>query len=89
MRRSVSTSCYRRLPQVGEGARKTNVSPFQPLPFLVMTSTLQYDYTKGQLGELIDVIIEEKTGLFVCAIGVPPKHVVDRLHAAGIPVMNV
>jgi ABC-type phosphate transport system permease subunit len=41
------------------------------------------------LGELIDVIIEEKAGLFVCAIGVPPKPVVDKLHAAGIPVMNV
>jgi hypothetical protein len=27
--------------------------------------------------------------LFVCAIGVPPKPVVDKLHAAGIPVMNV
>ncbi|KIM34088.1 hypothetical protein M408DRAFT_325603 [Serendipita vermifera MAFF 305830] len=48
-----------------------------------------YDYTKGQLGELIDVIIEEKTSLFVCAIGVPPKPVVDKLHAAGIPVMNM
>lgn len=49
----------------------------------------QYDYTKGQLPELIDVIIEEKVKLFVCAIGVPPKEVVDKLHNAGIPVMNV
>ena len=49
----------------------------------------QYDYTKGQLPELIDVIIEEKASLFVCAIGVPPKFAVDKLHAAGIPVMNV
>lgn len=48
-----------------------------------------YDYTKGQLGELIDVVIEEKAKLFVCAIGVPPKPVVDKLHAAGIPVMNM
>jgi NAD(P)H-dependent flavin oxidoreductase YrpB (nitropropane dioxygenase family) len=48
-----------------------------------------YDYTKGQLGELIDVIIEEKAKLFVCAIGVPPKPIVDKLHAAGIPVMNM
>ncbi|KAG8753889.1 hypothetical protein FRC14_005636 [Serendipita sp. 396] len=48
-----------------------------------------YDYTKGQLGDLIDVIIEEKAKLFVCAIGVPPKPVVDKLHAAGIPVMNM
>ncbi|KAJ8516519.1 hypothetical protein ONZ45_g6188 [Pleurotus djamor] len=48
-----------------------------------------YDYTKGQLGELIDVIIEEKAKLFVCAIGVPPKAAVDKLHAHGIPVMNM
>merc|ERR1711937_711644 len=27
--------------------------------------------------------------LFVSAVGVPPKHVVDKLHAAGIPVMNM
>jgi hypothetical protein len=38
---------------------------------------------------LIDVIIEEKASLFVCAIGVPPKEVVDKLHKAGIPIMNV
>ena len=49
----------------------------------------QYDYTKGQLPDLIDVIIEEKAKLFVCAVGVPPKWAVDKLHAAGIPVMNV
>ncbi|KAJ7696493.1 2-nitropropane dioxygenase [Mycena rosella] len=48
-----------------------------------------YDYTKGQLPALIEVIIEEKTSLFVCAVGVPPKSAVDRLHAAGIPVMNM
>ncbi|KAJ7117805.1 2-nitropropane dioxygenase [Mycena epipterygia] len=48
-----------------------------------------YDYTKGKLGELIEVIIEEKAAVFVCAIGVPPKSVVDRLHEAGIPIMNM
>jgi NAD(P)H-dependent flavin oxidoreductase YrpB (nitropropane dioxygenase family) len=48
-----------------------------------------YDYTKGQLDELIDVIIEEKAKLFVCAVGVPPKHVVDKLHKHGILVMNM
>ncbi|KAJ7632219.1 2-nitropropane dioxygenase [Roridomyces roridus] len=47
------------------------------------------DYTKGQLPELLDVIIEAKTSLFVCAVGVPPKWAVDKLHAAGIPVMNM
>jgi hypothetical protein len=48
-----------------------------------------YDYTKGKLDDLIDVIIEEKTKLFVCAVGVPPKEVVEKLHKAGILVMNV
>ncbi|KAH7914673.1 2-nitropropane dioxygenase [Hygrophoropsis aurantiaca] len=48
-----------------------------------------YDYTKGQLSELIEVIIKSKAALFVCAIGVPPREAVDKLHAAGIPVMNM
>ena len=48
-----------------------------------------YDYTKGQLPELIDIIIEEGAKLFVSAVGVPPKYAVDKLHAAGIPVMNM
>ncbi|KAJ7781943.1 2-nitropropane dioxygenase [Mycena maculata] len=48
-----------------------------------------YDYTKGTLRDLIEVIVEEKTSLFVCAVGVPPPDVVDRLHAAGIPIMNM
>lgn len=48
-----------------------------------------YDYTEGNLDKLIDIIIQEKAALFVGAVGVPPKHVVDRLHAAGIPVMNM
>jgi NAD(P)H-dependent flavin oxidoreductase YrpB (nitropropane dioxygenase family) len=49
----------------------------------------QHDYTHGQLPELIDVIIEENTRLFVSAIGVPPPEVVDKLHKAGILIMNV
>ncbi|KAJ3206561.1 hypothetical protein HDU82_004432 [Entophlyctis luteolus] len=60
------------LPQVGDGARKTN-----------------YDYTKGELPELIEVIIKEKAALFVSAVGVPPVWAVEKLHAAGIPVMNM
>ncbi|KAI0305824.1 2-nitropropane dioxygenase [Multifurca ochricompacta] len=48
-----------------------------------------HDYTHGQLPELIDVIIEEKARLFVSAVGVPPKEVVDKLHKAGILVMNM
>ncbi|KAF9052713.1 2-nitropropane dioxygenase [Panaeolus papilionaceus] len=47
------------------------------------------DYTGGQLPELIDVIIEGGASLFVCAVGVPPKWAVEKLHAAGIPVMNM
>jgi len=60
------------LPQVGDGARKTNK-----------------DYTGGTLPELIDIIIEEKAALFICAVGVPPKWAVDKLHSAKIPVMNM
>ncbi|KAK7206661.1 2-nitropropane dioxygenase [Myxozyma melibiosi] len=48
-----------------------------------------YDYTHGQLPDLVKVIIEEGTSLFVSAVGVPPKEVVDALHKAGIPVMNM
>ena len=48
----------------------------------------KHDYTKGQLSELIDVIIRSKATLFVCAVGVPPRDVVDKLHAAGIAVMK-
>ena len=48
-----------------------------------------YDYTHGQLDELIDVIIDSGTTLFVSAVGVPPRHVVDRLHKANIPIMSL
>ncbi|EGN96991.1 hypothetical protein SERLA73DRAFT_185253 [Serpula lacrymans var. lacrymans S7.3] len=48
-----------------------------------------YDYQNGKLGDLIDIIIEEKASLFVCAVGVPPQFVVDKLHKAGIPIMNM
>jgi len=47
------------------------------------------DYTGGALDELVDIIIEEKAALFICAVGVPPKWVVDKFHAAKIPVMNM
>jgi NAD(P)H-dependent flavin oxidoreductase YrpB (nitropropane dioxygenase family) len=48
-----------------------------------------YDYTHGQLSELIDVMIEEGARLFVTAVGVPPMWVVKKLHTAGIMVMNM
>jgi len=48
-----------------------------------------YDYTDGALPELVDIIISEGAKLFVSAVGVPPRWAVDKLHAAGIPVMNM
>lgn len=47
------------------------------------------DYTDGKLPQLIDIIIESGARLFVSAVGVPPKWCVDKLHEAGIPVMNM
>lgn len=47
-----------------------------------------YDYTKGKLDELIDVVVESGAKLFVSAIGVPPKHVVEKLHKHGIAYMK-
>jgi len=48
-----------------------------------------YDYTKGKLDELTSIIIDSGAKLFVSAVGVPPKHVVDRLHKAGVLYMNM
>ncbi|KAJ9630678.1 hypothetical protein H2203_001201 [Taxawa tesnikishii (nom. ined.)] len=48
-----------------------------------------HDYTHGQLDQLIDVTIEEGAKLFVSAVGVPPTRVIERLHKAGILVMNM
>ncbi|ROT43214.1 oxidoreductase 2-nitropropane dioxygenase family [Sodiomyces alkalinus F11] len=48
-----------------------------------------HDYTGGKLDELIDITIESGARLFVSAVGVPPPAVIDRLHAAGILVMNM
>lgn len=53
------------------------------------TNTSSYDYTKGKLDELTQIIIDSGASLFVSAVGVPPKHVVDKLHAAGILYMNM
>ncbi|KAL8711537.1 MAG: hypothetical protein Q9225_007094, partial [Loekoesia sp. 1 TL-2023] len=60
------------------------------LPSLAPTARkTNHDYTNGRLEELVDVIIEEKARLFVCAVGVPPRHVVERLHEGGVVVMNM
>ncbi|KAL1841974.1 hypothetical protein VTJ49DRAFT_6217 [Mycothermus thermophilus] len=48
-----------------------------------------YDYTKGKLDELVDIIIESGAKLFVSAVGVPPRHVVEKLHKNGILYMNM
>lgn len=48
-----------------------------------------HDYTHGQLDDLITVTIEEGARLFISAVGIPPKHVIERLHKAGILVMNM
>lgn len=48
----------------------------------------QYDYSKGQLPQLTEVIVKSGAKLFVCAVGVPPKEMVDKLHSAGIVVMK-
>ena len=48
-----------------------------------------HDYTGGKLDELIDITIESGARLFVSAVGVPPPHVIKRLHDAGILVMNM
>lgn len=48
-----------------------------------------HDYTHGQLEQLIDVTIEEGARVFVSAVGVPPRSVIERLHKAGVVVMNM
>ncbi|KAL2133117.1 hypothetical protein VTI74DRAFT_2919 [Chaetomium olivicolor] len=48
-----------------------------------------HDYTGGKLDELIDITIESGAKLFVSAVGVPPKRIIDKLHDAGILVMNM
>lgn len=48
-----------------------------------------HDYTHGQLDDLITVTIEEGARLFISAVGIPPPHVIERLHDAGILVMNM
>jgi NAD(P)H-dependent flavin oxidoreductase YrpB (nitropropane dioxygenase family) len=55
-----------------------------------ITHTIRsYDYTKGKLDDLVDIIIDSKASLFVSAVGVPPKHIVEKLHKAGILYMNM
>lgn len=48
-----------------------------------------YDYTGGALPELIDIVAGSGARLFVCAVGVPPKWAVEKLHAAGVACGNM
>ncbi|KAG6003017.1 hypothetical protein E4U21_002452 [Claviceps maximensis] len=48
-----------------------------------------HDYTHGKLNELVDLIIESGACLFVSAVGVPDKEVIDKFHKHGILVMNM
>jgi len=48
-----------------------------------------YDYTHGKLDQLVEVMIEEGCKLFVCAVGVPERRTIDRLHEGGIICMNM
>jgi hypothetical protein len=48
-----------------------------------------HDYTGGHLAELIDIIVAEKAKIFICAVGVPPKWIMDKLHAGGVLVGNM
>lgn len=44
-----------------------------------------HDYTHGQLPELIDVIIEAKAALFVCAVGTSTSlSLIDPLSVLGL-----
>ena len=78
---------------------KASFPPSQPrlpfgvdlaLPSLAPTARkTNHDYTHGHLDELIDVIIEEGATLFVSAVGVPEKVIIERLHKGGVLVMNM
>lgn len=54
-----------------------------------VTDWTEVDYTRGKLDEIVDIIIESGAKLFVSAVGVPPKRVVDKLHAHNIFYMNL
>ncbi|KAF2443102.1 hypothetical protein P171DRAFT_363940, partial [Karstenula rhodostoma CBS 690.94] len=43
-----------------------------------------YDYTKGNLGELLDIVIQSGAKLFVSAVGVPPQWAIEKLHKGGV-----
>ena len=88
------------LPQVGGKARKTNKDyTGGQLEAMVRATSTPLSLVSHITGALrsplpprplkVDVMIEEKVPLFVCAVGIPPLWVVEKLHAAGIVVMNM
>ncbi|KAF1958660.1 2-nitropropane dioxygenase [Byssothecium circinans] len=48
-----------------------------------------YDYTKGQLGEMLDIVIESGAKVFVSAVGIPPAWAIEKLHKAGVLYKNM
>ena len=56
---------------------------------MALTILCSYDYLKGNLDKLIEVIIEKKVALFVCAVSLAPSHAVKRLHKGGVLYMNM
>ncbi|KAI0394781.1 2-nitropropane dioxygenase [Xylariaceae sp. FL0594] len=72
--------------------------PATPLPFGVdllipqvggSARATNYDYTKGRLDELVDIVVKSGARLFVSAVGVPPRSVVEKLHRHGVLYMNM
>lgn len=49
-----------------------------------LTPIPQYDYTKGNLAELLDIVIKSGAKLFVSAVGVPPQWAIEKLHKGGV-----
>lgn len=76
-------------PRLAATPARPSASSPQTNPLAPQSDRPSYDYTKGKLDQLIDVVIESGAKLFVSAVGVPPRHVVERLHKAGIVYMNM
>lgn len=68
---------------------KVSRGPVYCVDKYLISSFYSYDYNKGQIDQLIEVMIEKKVAIFVCAVGLPPKRIVERLHEAGILYMNM
>lgn len=77
------------LPQIGGSARKTKWVHLSLSYWSNQLTFISHDYTKGKLDELIDIIIESGAKLFVSAVGVPPKAIVEKLHKHGLLYMNM